>query len=69
MPDQAPTFERPKTLAEKLPDIFTYHSPKGDQPKMYAAIREKALELAQVIISCTPRPQIRQRRSGCSAKL
>lgn len=54
MPDQAPTFERPKTLAEKLPDIFTYHSPKGDQPKMYAAIREKALELAQVIINCTP---------------
>ncbi len=52
--ENAPRFERPKTLAEKLPDIFTYHSPKGDQPKKYAMIREKALELAQLIVTETP---------------
>lgn len=44
----------PPTLADKLTEIFTYHSPKGDQPKQYAAIREKALEMAQVIVSNTP---------------
>jgi len=54
MPDQAPTFERPKSLAEKLPEIFKYHAPTGDQPKKYVMLREKALELAQLIVSETP---------------
>lgn len=42
------------TLADKLPEIFTYHAPKGDQPDRYIAIREKALELARVIVYNTP---------------
>lgn len=46
--------QRPLTLAEKLPEIFTYHSPKGVQPQQYDAIRKKALELAQVIVDNTP---------------
>ena len=46
--------DRPMTLAEKLPAIFTYHSPTGDQPDKYKAIRDKALEMAQVIVACTP---------------
>ena len=45
---------RPMTLAEKLPDIFRYHAPKGNQPAQYEAIRNKALELAQVIVDNTP---------------
>jgi hypothetical protein len=39
---------RPLTLEEKLPEIFTYHSPTGNQPQMYQALREKALQLAQL---------------------
>lgn len=42
------------TLTDKLPDLFRYHPPGGDQPKKYAMIREKALELAQVICAETP---------------
>jgi hypothetical protein len=42
------------SLAEKLPEIFTYHSPTGDQPAKYNAIRAKALEMAQVIVENTP---------------
>ena len=45
----------PMTLAEQLPAFFTYHSPTGDQPKKYAMIREKALELATIIVQETPR--------------
>ena len=41
-------------LAEKLPEIFKYHSPTGDQPAKYEAIRNKALELANVIVANTP---------------
>lgn len=45
---------RPMTLAEKLPSIFTYHAPKDGQPAQYQAIRDKALELAEVIVANTP---------------
>ena len=33
---------------------FTYHPPKADQPVRYELIREKAKELATVIIENTP---------------
>lgn len=46
--------KRPVTLADKLPEIFKYHSPKGDQPKKYEMIRGKALELAELIVQETP---------------
>lgn len=52
--EQAATKQRPLTLAEKLPEIFKYHSPKGDQPKKYEMIRGKALELAELIVRETP---------------
>ena len=45
--------QRPLTLQEKLPEIFTYHSPVGDQTGRYLAVRTKALEMAKVIITCT----------------
>lgn len=34
-------------------DVFTYHSPIGDQPARYEAIRAKARELARVILDNT----------------
>lgn len=37
-----------------IEDLFTYHPPTGDQPARYVAIRDKAKELAHVIIACTP---------------
>jgi len=37
-----------------IENVFTYHSPKADQPARYVALREKAKELAQLILSSTP---------------
>lgn len=48
------TPNRPLTLAEKLPAIFTYQPLKPGQADKYVAIRAKALELAQVIVDNTP---------------
>ena len=46
----------PLSLAKiaELDNQFTYHSPKGDQPERYILIREKAKELARVILESTP---------------
>jgi hypothetical protein len=33
---------------------FKYHAPKGDQPEKYVALREKAKELAYLIIEKCP---------------
>lgn len=35
-------------------NTFTYHQPKQDQPVRYEALREKARELAHLILSTTP---------------
>lgn len=37
-----------------LDNLFTYHSPKGDQPERYGRIREAGKALAQTILDCTP---------------
>lgn len=37
-----------------IENTFTYHTPTEGQPKKYQAIREKAKEMAQVIIDNTP---------------
>ena len=34
--------------------VFSYHSPTGDQPGKYEAIRASAKALAQVIVDNTP---------------
>lgn len=39
---------------EKLQDIFSYHSPTGNQPEQYIKIRNAALEFAKVVIAQTP---------------
>lgn len=37
-----------------LKNNFTYHPPKGDQPKRYEILRAKALELAEMIDELVP---------------
>jgi hypothetical protein len=39
---------------KQIEELFTYHTPKDDQPARYQAIRDKAKELAQVIVDNTP---------------
>ena len=39
---------------DDLDKWFTYHAPKGDQTGRYELIRNKARELAEVIIVNTP---------------
>ncbi len=39
---------------QDLENWFTYHAPTPKQQESYVAIREKALELGQVIIDNTP---------------
>lgn len=39
---------------EKIEREFTYHSPFGTQPERYVKLREKAKELALLIVELTP---------------
>lgn len=39
---------------EEIEDIFTYHTPKQDQPERYEALRAGARVLARVILATTP---------------
>lgn len=38
----------------QLKHWFTYHPPKGDDPKKYEAIREAGLAFAEVVCDHTP---------------
>jgi hypothetical protein len=40
---------------EQLENNFTYHAPKPGQPEMYQQLREKAKELAYLIVELTPK--------------
>lgn len=37
-----------------LKNRFTYHAPKGHQPERYEALRERAKELAELIVRLCP---------------
>lgn len=37
-----------------IENLFTYHPPKLGQPERYEAIRNKAKELAAIILASTP---------------
>jgi hypothetical protein len=39
---------------EDLNNLFIYHAPKGDQTERYQKIRDKAKELAELILECAP---------------
>lgn len=41
-------------LSEKIDTLFSYHAPKGDQPKQYEEIRAAAKAFAQIILANTP---------------
>lgn len=44
----------PFNSPEDLENRFTYHAPKPGQQERYVAIREKAKELAFLIVASTP---------------
>lgn len=50
MPTYTPTTQTEKQLRTS----FTYHAPKDDQPARYEAIRAKAKEFAELIVTTTP---------------
>ena len=37
-------------MAKDIANRFTYHKPDGSQPERYVALREKAKELAELIV-------------------
>lgn len=41
-------------LAERIENNFVYHPPKPGQPERYQRLREKAKELALLIVDVTP---------------
>lgn len=38
----------------ELNKVYTYHAPKPGQPEKYVALRDKAKELAQLILDMVP---------------
>lgn len=40
---------------EEVENVFSYHSPKGDQPARYEAIRAAAKSFALVLVANTPK--------------
>lgn len=50
-----PKYEITPNVLERLNNTYVYHKPKEDQPDRYTAIRDKSLELAELICeSCPP---------------
>ena len=41
-------------MRERIKNDFTYHSPKGDQPERYEAIRRNAKSLAFLLVDLCP---------------
>ena len=41
-------------MRERIESDFTYHSPKPGQPEKYTQLRDKAKELALLIVELTP---------------
>lgn len=39
---------------QEIENDFTYHAPKGDQVQRYAQLRDKAKELAHLIVDLCP---------------
>jgi len=47
-------YEIETKMGQQIEKTFTYHAPKDDQPERYVAIRDKAKELAYLIVKNTP---------------
>lgn len=48
-------YEIDQKTQEDLNNRFRYHAPKSNQPERYVAIRDKAKELAELVVSLTPK--------------
>jgi hypothetical protein len=49
------TYPRDEKQAAQIENNFSYHPPKDDQPERYITLRDKAKELAFMIIDLTPK--------------
>lgn len=49
-----PKYPVTPEMEARLARDYTYHAPKGDQQERYVALREKAKELALLIVELTP---------------
>jgi len=47
-------YEISQKTGEQIEKVFTYHKPKDDQPDRYVLLRDKAKELAYIIVKNTP---------------
>lgn len=43
-----------EAMKQRVKNDFTYHAPKGDQVERYQQLRDKAKELALLIVELTP---------------
>lgn len=43
-----------RDIRAQIENSFTYHPPKGDQQTKYVTLRDKAKELAHIIVDLTP---------------
>jgi hypothetical protein len=48
------TYEISDRMREQIANNFTYHKPNPDQPERYMVIRDKARDLAELILKLTP---------------
>ncbi len=49
-----PKYSMSNEMGDRLARSFTYHAPKTDQAERYVELRDKAKELAELIVACTP---------------
>lgn len=54
-PDMKYEHELSGDMMKRMNNDYVYHAPKDDQAERYILIREKAKELAILIVGCTPR--------------
>lgn len=47
-------YPRGSRTTDQIEAAFTYHAPLPDQPERYVALREKAKELAYLIVDLSP---------------
>lgn len=54
MDDAVARSQRAEKRRAEIENSFTYHPPKGDQQERYVALRNKAKELAFLILDTVP---------------
>ncbi len=54
MQGQTPKYPFDPKMVDRLENDYCYHAPIGDQVERYQRIRDKAKELAYIIVAHTP---------------